>query len=194
MIKPPIPKGLVLSDIFFPNLNLNEYLKNILKTTVKHFHGTCGYILRKNDENTELELLAGVHEDSAVGKIAAFSKALTAKTLQAGSGIAVKDAAADKDFATDPDFQRFNINLQLAYRSMPAQAETACFIWAALLNMTGVRTITTFEYYSRFHRAGNGTAGLRQEKDKISADRCRTGSPTYFAFSQEHSADYRRGC
>jgi signal transduction histidine kinase len=97
-----------------PVLNLpvednEQSLKRCLELINERFSADHGYILLKGEDNGKLEILASSQKDTATDSPSTFSSAVTEKVMQTGTAILVEDAMNNKDFAGDPNFQRFNI-------------------------------------------------------------------------------------
>ena len=97
-----------------PVLNLpvednEQSLKRCLELINEKFSADHGYILLKGEDEGKLEILASAQKDTDTDSPSTFSSTVTEKVMQTGTAILVEDAMNNKDFAGDPNFQRFNI-------------------------------------------------------------------------------------
>jgi len=97
-----------------PVLNLpaednEQSLKRCLELINEKFSADHGYILLKGEDEGKLEILASAQKDTDTDSPSTFSSAVAAKVMQTGTAILVEEAMNNKDFAGDPNFQRFNI-------------------------------------------------------------------------------------
>lgn len=90
-----------------------QSLKKCLELINEKFSADHGYILLKGEEEGKLEILASAQKDTDADSPSTFSSAVAAKVMQTGTAILVEEAMNNKDFAGDPNFQRFNIKSAL---------------------------------------------------------------------------------
>ncbi len=89
--------------------NQEQSLKRALHLITERFSADNAYILLKNEDTNQLELLNGVHTDTESEPADTFSNALIGKVLQTGKAILLEDAMNSSDFPGDPNLQRFNV-------------------------------------------------------------------------------------
>ncbi|MHC4147939.1 MAG: GAF domain-containing sensor histidine kinase [Planctomycetota bacterium] len=90
-----------------------QSLKRCLEVINEKFSADHGYILLKGEDEGKLEILASAQKDTDTDSPSTFSSAVAAKVMQTGTAILVEEAMNNKDFAGDPNFQRFNIKSAL---------------------------------------------------------------------------------
>lgn len=98
-------QSLPLSDL--TEQNYGQSLKSVLEVITEFFSADNGYVLLKSDDHSDLALFAGTNTE--VGSPSTLNNAITDRTIQTNHGILVKDATSDKDFSTDPNFQKLDI-------------------------------------------------------------------------------------
>jgi signal transduction histidine kinase len=86
-----------------------QSLKRCVELINEKFSADHGYILLKGEDDGKLEILSSAQKDTDADSPSTFSSAVAEKVMQTGTALLVKDAMNSKDFAGDPNFQRFNI-------------------------------------------------------------------------------------
>ncbi|UCF43047.1 MAG: GAF domain-containing sensor histidine kinase [Planctomycetota bacterium] len=89
--------------------NQQQSLKTALHVITDRFSADNGYILLKSDDTDQLELFTSVHKDKQSEPADTFSNTVIEKVLQTNKAILLDDAMNNRDFAGDPNLQRFNI-------------------------------------------------------------------------------------
>jgi signal transduction histidine kinase len=115
-------QALSLSDLTVDNQQ--HSLKTALNVITERFSADNGYILLKGEDTGQLESLASFHKDGEAEPADTYSNAVIEKVIQTGKAILVKDAMNNKDFAGDPNLQRFNIKAVMCAPISTSRAPT----------------------------------------------------------------------
>lgn len=104
--------------------NQEQSLSTALHVISERFSADHGYILLKSDDTGQFDPCARVHKDQESEPTDTFSSAIIEKVLQTDKAILVGDAMNNKDFAGDPNLQRFNVKTVICAPMKAAHSTT----------------------------------------------------------------------